>query len=102
MEQFQAYWENAINLIMLYAPKVLLAIVVLLVGLRIIKIITRAMDRAMEKAQTDLSLRRFLTSLIGILFKIILIISVASMIDLSATLWMSTPHESLLPIISLL
>jgi small conductance mechanosensitive channel len=85
MEQFKIYWDMAAAMIMQYAPKALLAIIVLLIGLRIIKLMTRAMDRAMERTQTDLSLRRFLTSLIGVLLRIMLIISVASMIGIATT-----------------
>ena len=85
MEQFQAYWDTIVAMVIMYAPKAVLAIVVLLVGLRIIKLMTRAMDRAMDKAQIDLSLRRFLTSLIGVLLKIMLVISVASMVGIATT-----------------
>jgi small conductance mechanosensitive channel len=85
MEQVQAYWDAAIAMTMMYAPKVLLAIVVLIIGLRVIKVITRTMDRAMERTQADLSLRRFLISFIGALLKIMLIISVASMIGIATT-----------------
>lgn len=85
MQDFQVYGEKAIELTMMYAPKVLLALVVLFIGLRIIKIAERALNKGMEKANTDASLRKFLSSLLSVLLKVILIISVASMIGIATT-----------------
>ena len=85
MQNLEVYWEKAIELTMMYAPKVLLALVVLFIGLRIIKIAERALNKGMEKANTDVSLRKFLTSLMSVLLKVILIISVASMIGIATT-----------------
>ena len=85
MQNFQVYWDMAIELTMTYAPKFLLALVVLFIGLRVIKIIVRAMEKGMEKTQTDVSLRKFLGSLISILLKAVLIVSVASMIGIATT-----------------
>lgn len=85
MQNFQVYGEKAIELTMMYAPKFLLALVVLFIGLRIIKIAVGALNKGMEKANTDLSLRKFLGSLLSVLLKVILIISVASMIGIATT-----------------
>jgi len=85
MQNVQIYWDKAVELTMTYAPKALLALIVLLIGLRIIKIAVRALDKAMEKAQVDVSLRRFLGSLSSVLLKVVLIVSVASMIGIATT-----------------
>jgi small conductance mechanosensitive channel len=45
-----------------YGPKLLGAIVVLLIGIWIIKIFTRTFDRMLDKRKTDKSLRPFLKS----------------------------------------
>jgi small conductance mechanosensitive channel len=85
MQNLEVYWEKAIELTMMYAPKVLLALVVLFIGLRVIKMIVRALNKGMEKAQTDESLQKFMGSLVSILLKAILIVSVASMIGIATT-----------------
>jgi len=85
MQNLQVYWDKAIELSMAYAPKFLLALVVLFIGLRIIKMIVHAIDKALEKARTDDSLRKFLGSLVSVLLKIVLIVSVASMIGIATT-----------------
>lgn len=85
MEVLQGYTEKAVELIMVYAPKLLLAIIVLILGLWIIKLIVKGMDKALTKAKTDESLRKFLGSLVGVLLKVILLISVASMVGIATT-----------------
>lgn len=83
MQNSEVYWEKAIELTMMYAPKVLLALIVLFIGLRVIKMIVRAIDKGMEKAHTDESLRKFLGSLVSVLLKAVLLVSVASMIGIA-------------------
>ncbi len=68
-----------------YGLRILGAIVVLIVGLWIIKIIVRSSQRLMDKSNMDVSLSGFLNSLIGITLKILLIISVMSMLGVAMT-----------------
>lgn len=85
MGNLEAYATKAIELLMEYGPKLLLAIVVLLIGLWIIKLVVKALRKAMEKGGMDISLQSFLSSLVSILLKAILFISVASMIGIATT-----------------
>jgi small conductance mechanosensitive channel len=85
MEKYQAYIDKAVELIMLYAPKLLLAIITLIVGLWIIKFIVKGIKKALEKSKVDESLKKFLASLLSTLFKILLFISVASMVGIETT-----------------
>jgi small conductance mechanosensitive channel len=85
MGNLQAYTSKAIELIMTYGPKLLLAIVVLLIGLWIVKFVVKAFRKAMEKGGMDVSLQSFLASLANILLKALLFISVASMVGIATT-----------------
>lgn len=85
MLNLQNYTDTATGLLMLYGPKLLLAIVTLFVGLRIIKSFIRALDRKMTRSNTDPSLRPFLLSLVSALSKVMLVISVASMLGIEMT-----------------
>lgn len=85
MGNLEAYTSDAIKLIITYLPKLLLAIVVLLIGLWLIKIVVKALKKLMENAGTDISLQKFLSSLVSILLKALLLISVASMIGIATT-----------------
>jgi small conductance mechanosensitive channel len=82
---FQGYMEKAIDLAIEYGPKLILAIIVLIVGLWIIRLIVKSINKAMERSNIEVSLRKFLGSLSGILLKILLLISVASMIGIATT-----------------
>ena len=84
-KQLEAYWASAIDLLMAYVPKFLLALVVLLIGLWIIGRVIKVMELALSRAHMDVSLARFLLSLAGMVFKVLLFISVASMIGIATT-----------------
>ena len=81
----QVYLQKLINLAVEYGPKLLLAIIVLIVGLWIIKLVIRTMNKTMERSNVEISLRKFLSSLLGIILKVLLLISVASMIGIATT-----------------
>ena len=70
---------------MAYGPKLLLAIVTLIIGLWIIKLFVRTFGKGMERSKTDASLQRFLLNLVRILLKVMLVISVASMVGIQMT-----------------
>ncbi len=84
-EKFQGYIDKAYDLIIEYGIKVIMAILVLLIGFWIIRRITKVVNRLMEKKDVSLSLRKFLTSLVSILLKVMLLISVAQMVGIQTT-----------------
>ncbi len=85
MNNPQIYIDKAIELLMSYGPKLLLTIITLIVGLWVIKLFVKGFRKTMERSKIDVSLIRFLSSLIGALLKILLAISVTSMIGVEMT-----------------
>lgn len=81
----EKYMEQIKELAVEYAPKLALAIVVLVVGLAIIKRFTKLVGKGMEKRGTDATARNFFKSLINIGLKALLLISVASMVGIETT-----------------
>ena len=75
--------DQAIALIMTYAPKVVLAIITLVVGLWLINRFVGVLDNKLGKK--DPTLNKFLCGLIGAILKILLFISVASMVGIATT-----------------
>jgi len=73
------------NTVMEYGPKLIGAIVVWIIGSIIIKSLMKAFDRILTKQNTDASLKPFLKSLIRILLKVLLVISVLSMLGVAMT-----------------
>ena len=68
-----------------YGPKLLGAIVVLIIGGWVIKAMTRAFGKIMDKSKMDDSLKPFLKGLIGMLLKVMLFISALGMLGIEMT-----------------
>jgi small conductance mechanosensitive channel len=82
---FEVNWDQISEFVYDYGPKVIGAILVLIIGLWVIKLITSAFGRMMKKKDTDPSLQGFLRSMVSILLKILLFISVMGMVGIEAT-----------------
>lgn len=82
-------WEMIIQKItdmaILYLPKVLLGIVTLIVGFWLAKVITKVLHKSLEKAKVEETLLAFLTSIVSILLKVLVVISVATMVGIQMT-----------------
>ena len=85
MENLESILATIYELAVRYGLKLLLAIVTLVIGLWIIKLIMKAIGRNMEKREVDPTLRQFLGSLLSMLLKILLVISVIAMIGVEMT-----------------
>jgi len=85
VDQISKYSEKALDLATEWGPKLLGAIIVLIIGLWLVKIITRGVGGMLEKRKLDPSLVPFLKSLTNTILKILLIISVMSMVGIQMT-----------------
>jgi small conductance mechanosensitive channel len=79
------YQDQAIEYASLYGSKVLLAILTLIIGLWIIKYIVSGVDKALKVSKVEDTLAIFLEKLIGTILKVLLFISVASMVGIETT-----------------
>ena len=68
-----------------YGLKLIYAVIVLLIGWWLIKFVMKAVKKAFERRNLDLSLRGFLISLISITLKVVLFITVAGMLGIEMT-----------------
>lgn len=84
-EQVARYTDTAVEMVMMYGPKLILAIVVLIIGLWIINRVVRVMAKAMERTKMEPTLSTFFQNLVGIGLKALLLISVASMVGVETT-----------------
>ncbi len=88
MEQLKEWFSNPeqiMDLIIKYGGQLLLAILTLIIGLWIISKIVKGMKKMFEARDFDASLQSFLLSLSGIVLKIMLIISVVTMLGVEMT-----------------
>src|SRR5690554_800865 len=77
------YADEAISLAIAYAPKVLLAAATLLIGMWLINRLVKVLD--IKLSQKDPTLNKFICGLVGTILKVLLVISVASMIGIETT-----------------
>ncbi len=77
--------ENGIDLVMDKGPKILLAIVILVAGLWLIKKTVNLIGKLMERQKLEKSLHSFMKSLLSILLKVMLVITVMTMIGVEMT-----------------
>lgn len=85
MEKVNSLSEQIYDLVMSYGPKLIGAIITLIIGLWVISIIRGALRKRFEKQDVDPSLRGFLNSLIGIALKAMLWIAVIGMMGVQMT-----------------
>jgi len=83
MNQIQDYAANIQALVLNYLPSFLMAIVVLIIGWWIIGRIGKAASMGMNKL--DESLRSFMRSILMVVLKVLLLISVAGMVGIQTT-----------------
>lgn len=84
-EDVSDYVDLAIGMAIAYTPKVIGAILVIVIGLWIVNRLVTVMARGMERSNTDPTLAKFLKNLVSIGLKVLLFISAAAMIDIQTT-----------------
>ena len=77
--------EEVWTLVMTYSPKIVYALITLIIGLWVVRMITNAVSKVMVKRNIDASLAPFLMSLINTLLKIMVIITVMTMLGIQMT-----------------
>jgi len=78
-------FDKISDMIVEYTPRVIGAILTLIIGFWIIGRVTNLMKRTMQRREVDPTIRPFLVSLVDILLKILLLLSVASMFGVEIT-----------------
>lgn len=68
-----------------YVPQLILALIVLFVGLRLIKLLNKVLQRSFQRHQVDQSLQQFLHSLIDISLKVVLVLTVMGIMGIKMT-----------------
>ncbi len=81
----QEYTEYLLSLVYQYAPKLALAILTLVIGLWFIRGFQRLIKKVLNKKNIDASLAPFLNSVIGIALRVLLFVSVISMVGIEMT-----------------
>lgn len=78
---YQLIVENVVA----FAPKLLLAIITIVVGFWIVKKLVNVIEKGLTKKKVDASLRHFLESLVSIILKIIIILAAIGILGVETT-----------------
>jgi small conductance mechanosensitive channel len=81
----EVYLTKMIDLVILYGPKFLLAIITLFIGSWFVNILSSIFEKALSKMSFDDTLKPYLVGLSGTLLKAILYISVVGMLGVQTT-----------------
>lgn len=84
-QQTGHYVDTLINLLIVWGPKLVGAILALVIGLWLANMIVSGLGRRMEKSNIDPSLSPFIKSLVAALLKILILVSVLGMIGIQMT-----------------
>lgn len=85
MNDASTYIDKAKDMLLDYGPKLIAAILLLIIGLWIIKLIMKGIRKAAGKRGLDETLQRFLSNLIGWILRIMLLIAVLGQLGIEST-----------------
>lgn len=88
MEQFQDIELDAdlfLAVALTYGPRILAAILTLVIGLWVVNAVVSLIRRALDKSKVDPSLRSFIKSLVGILLKVLVYITALGVLGVEMT-----------------
>ncbi|MCF7912755.1 MAG: mechanosensitive ion channel [Candidatus Cloacimonetes bacterium] len=81
----QLYWEKLIDLFIKYGGKFLIAVLIWAAGLFAIKLIIKLVKKGMARSNVELTLRKFIISLLSFGLKILLFITCATIVGIQMT-----------------
>ena len=81
----EKYLELGESFLLKYGPKVLSALLILIIGLFIINIITKLAKKVMKKSHVDETLQKFLGNLLSWALKILLLVTVITQLGVETT-----------------
>lgn len=85
MENIEPTAEMVSELAVTYGPKLVMVIITLVIGFPIVGLLTRVFRRSLERGKVEASLRGFLSHLVHIVLKVLLSITVISMLGVEMT-----------------
>lgn len=81
----EEYLQTGTDLLIVYIPKILTALLILIIGLYLIKVIIKSSRKLMDKRGIDITLQKFLGNLGSWILKILLFITVISQLGVATT-----------------
>lgn len=81
------FYDNAVNWLILFGPRILIAIILLVVGFWLIKKFRALVHRILLKRRVDASLRPFLTGTLSLILQVFLVFAVMQVVGIQLTIF---------------
>lgn len=81
----EKYLNYATDLLVKYGPKVIMALLLLIIGLYVIKFIVRTFKKVMSARNLEVTLQKFLGNLLGWTLKVLLFVTAAATLGVQTT-----------------
>ncbi|MDT8415825.1 MAG: mechanosensitive ion channel [Flavobacteriaceae bacterium] len=85
MDLVKDYFQKLLDLTIDYSPKLLVALLIFFIGIRIIRLLTNLTKKMMVKRELDITLQYFLSSLVNISLKVLLFILVVAQLGVQTS-----------------
>lgn len=82
LDKFNTYLQQFGEMVIAYTPKILLAAIVLIIGIKIINRLAKLAANGMEKAGISANILPFIRSLVSVSLKVLLVFSVAGIVGI--------------------
>lgn len=85
MELIKDYFQKLLDLAIDYSPKLLVAVLIFFIGIRVVRTMSKVAKKMMVKRELDLTLQYFLGSLVNISLKVLLFILVVAQLGVQTS-----------------
>jgi small conductance mechanosensitive channel len=87
MNYLQKFYDQAFHWLITFGPKIIIAIIVLIIGQWILRLFNRWLKRVMETRKINASVKTFLANLLAVIFQVLLIILLMQILGIGMTLF---------------
>jgi len=87
MNYLQKFYDQAFHWLITYGPKIIIAIIVLIIGQWILRLVNRWLKRVMEARKINASVKTFLANLLAVMFQVLLIMLLMQILGIGMTLF---------------
>jgi len=87
MNYLQKFYDQAFHWLITFGPKIIIAIIVLIIGQWILRLVNRWLKRVMETRKINASVKTFLANLLAVMFQVLLIMLLMQILGIGMTLF---------------
>ena len=87
MNYLQKFYDQAFHWLITYGPKIIIAIIVLIIGQWVLRLVNRWLKTVLETRNINASVKTFLANLLAVIFQVLLIMLLLQILGIGMTLF---------------